>query len=221
MCFIRSQVILISLCLAFLCIDLSVRWNAVRGSPGTVVQVVPEVSSAGVGQSFTINITVLDVQNLYGVEATVNWSSSVLKPVSIDVRLGYTDGALCNSSSTSLPSIAENSTVDGQYVVAATSTAPAPPFNGTGNIVRITFEVISSGSSTIGLESLLADYPPPDRDPPYSMPIQHTTIGGSFTTLVPEIPSSAVFLVFAILTALMLPLSKRIARRPVSMSHSR
>jgi hypothetical protein len=217
---IKPQIIMISLFASLLCVNLFIRTNVVRASPETVVEVVPYAISAGVGQSFTINVTVLDVQNLYGLEATINWSPSVLEPVKIDVRLGYTDGVLYNSSSTTMPTIAENSTMDGQYVIAATSTAPAPSYNGSGNIVRITFEVINSGSSSIGLESQLADYPPPNRDPPYSLPIEHTTIGGSFTSVVPEIPSSAIFLVFMILTASALVVSKKMIKRRVSASRS-
>lgn len=212
---IKSRIILIALFVLFSSSNLIIRTNVVRGSPETAVEVVPHASTADVGQSFTINITVLNVQNLYGVEATVNWNSSVLELSNVDIRLGNTDtdGALYNTSSTSPPFIAENSTQDGQYAIAATSTAPAPSFNGSGNIVRLTFNVTNSGYSNIDLESQLYDYPPPDREPRISLPIQHTTIDGQFSTTVAEIPDSAILLVFTVLTVSALVLSKKMTKK--------
>jgi hypothetical protein len=213
---LKSQIILISLFALFLPMNFLIRTSFVRASQGTVVEVLPSEISADVGQSFTINITVANVQNLYGLDVTVDWESSVLQLVKIDVRLGHTDtdGALYNSSLTSSPYIVVNSTLDSQYEIAATSEAPAPSFNGTGNIVRLTFKVIDSGDSSIDfIQSQLSDYPPPDREPRISQPIPHSTIGGQFSTTVPEIPNLALFLGFAFLTASTLALSKKTARR--------
>jgi hypothetical protein len=213
--FNKSKLILIALFALFSSLTLPIRTNVVRGSPETAVEVVPYASTAGVGQSFTINITVFNVQNLYGIEATVKWNSSVLELSKVDIRLGHTDtdGVLYNTSSTSPPFIAENSTQNGQYAIAAASTAPAPSFNGSGDIVRITFNVNSSGHSNIDLESKLQDRPPPDREPPLSLPISHSTTGGQFDTTVAEIPNSAILLVFTVLTVSALVLSKKITRK--------
>jgi hypothetical protein len=218
--FIKSTIILVALFVSFSSSSLFIHANNARGSPETSVAVVPYASTANVGQLFTINITVLNVQNLYGVEATVSWNSSVLELGNVDIRLGQTDsdGVLCNSSSTSPPFIVENSTQDGQYVIAATSTAPASSFNGSGNIVRITFNVTNSGYSDITLESQLNDYPPPDREPRVSLPIPHTTIGGQFSTAVAEIPNSAVLVVFTVLAVLAVVFSKKMPRRRALLS---
>ncbi|MGA3193019.1 MAG: cohesin domain-containing protein [Candidatus Bathyarchaeia archaeon] len=220
--FNKSRIILIALFALFSSSSLFVRTNVVRGSPEASVEVVPYADTAGVGQSITINITVLNVQNLYGVEATVNWNSSVLELSNIDIRLGHTDtdGVLYNTSSTSPPFIAENSTQNGQYAIAATSTAPAPSFDGSGNIVRITFNVTNSGYSNIDLESQLRDYPPPDREPRVSLPIPHTTSGGQFHTTVAEIPNSAILLVFTVLTVSAVVLSKKMTRKRAPKSFS-
>lgn len=211
----KSRIILIALFALFSSLALPIRTNMVQGSPETAVDIVPYASTADVGQSFIINVTVFNVQNLYGIEATVNWNSSVLELSNVDIRLGHTDtdGVLYNTSSTSPPFIAENSTQNGQYAISATSTAPAPSFNGSGNIVRITFNVTNSGHSNIDLESQLQDYPPSDREPPLSLPIQHTTTGSQFSTTVAEIPNSAILLVFTVLAVLALVLSKKIARK--------
>jgi hypothetical protein len=213
--FIKSRMVLIALFVLFSFSSLFILSNVGQGSFETAVKAVPYASTAGVGQSFIINITVLNVQDLYGVEATVKWNSSVLGLTNVDIRLGHTDvdGVLYNTSSTSPPFVAENSTQDGQYAIAAASIASAPSFNGSGNIVRITFNVINPGYSNIDLESQLYDYAPPDREPRVSLPIQHTTIGGQFNTAVAEIPNSAILLVFMVLTVSALMLSKKMTRK--------
>jgi hypothetical protein len=179
-----------------------------------VVEVLPSAISADMGQSFAINITVVDVQNLYAVDVIVNWNSSVLQLVNVDVRLAPTDtdGVLYNSSLAPVY-IETNSTYPGSYEISATSVYPAPPFNGTGNIVIITFNVTSSGYSSIDLtESQLWDYARV-RDPPISMPIDHSTIGGQFSTTVVEIPNSVIFLAFTVLTLSAFVLSKKATRK--------
>jgi hypothetical protein len=209
---LKSQIILILLFARLLPLNFLIRTSCVQASSGTVVEVLPNAISANVSRTFTINITVLDVQNLYGLDVTVYWNSSVLELVNVDVRLGHTDadGVLYNSSLTSLPYITVNSTQGGNYEIAATSVPPAPSFNGTGNIVRITFKVIDFSYSSIDLESQLYDYAPPDREPRISLPIQHSTVGGQFGKTVVEIPNSAILLVFVFLTVSALALSKRL-----------
>jgi hypothetical protein len=166
-----------------------------QASPQTVVSVEPRDISVGTGQSFSVNITIADVQNLYGLEVTLSWNSSVLQVVNIDDRLGQTDGALNNPIY-----VAENSTQENSYVISATSTSPAPPFNGTGNMAKITFTVTNTGDSKLGIEAQLYDYPPPDRDPRISLPIAHTTIDGFFHSLVPEFSGSAILVILMMLT---------------------
>jgi hypothetical protein len=220
---LKPQIILISLFALLLPLNSLIRTSSVRASQGTVVEVLPNTISADVGQLFAINITVLDVQNLYGLDVTVDWNSSVLQLVNIDLRLGHTDtdGVLYNSSLTSSPYIAVNSTQGGHYEIAATSEAPAPSFSGTGNIARITFNVTAPGHSSIDLGSQLYDYPPPDREPRISWPIPHSTVGGQFSTTVEEIPNSAILLAFALLTVSALATSKKTIgkRAPPSVLH--
>jgi hypothetical protein len=179
----------------------------VQATPETIVKVEPSVSSADVGEIFTIKIMVLDVQNLYGVEVNLYWNSSILEPVNIDIRLNETDGVLYNPIYT-----AENSTQKGKYILVATSMNPAPPFNGSGNIVKVTFNVTNSGNSILHLETQLYDYPPPDREPRISFPIEHTTIDGSFS-VIPEFPSIIIPLLFMVLTIFAVILSKKISRK--------
>jgi hypothetical protein len=165
----------------------------------TVVKVLPQYSYADVGEEFTVNITVINVQNLYGVEITLQWNASVLRVLRIDLRLGinesYQDGVLYNPIF-----IAKNETLqtEGKYLLAATSYNPAPPYNGTGNIVKITFIVLAVGNCTLDLSSKLIDWPPPDREPRIPWPIKHTTVDGHFI-IIPEFPNKIIVIVFIIL----------------------
>lgn len=164
----------------FLLMLVLTKVNVVKTDTVTKVKVEPYASIAQVGETFTVNITLNDVENLYGVEVTFRWNASILRVVSVDVRLGvesHLDGVLHEPVF-----IAENETLqgEGKYLLASTSHSEAPPFSGGGNILRITFNVTTVGSCRLDVEAKLADWPPPDRDPRISWPILHETIDGFF-----------------------------------------
>jgi len=205
---IKPHLFLASILLMLLLIQVAV----VQAAPETVVKVEPPSSYANIDETFTINLTVADVQNLYGIDVTLYWNSSILQVVSVDLRLGvesHPDGVLHESPSP--PYIQENNVIQeqGTYRLAATSMAPSPSFNGTGNIVRITFVVISPGNCTLDLETELWDYPPPNQG---SMPIEHTTIDGFFG-LISEFPNVLILPLFIILTTFAVVFCKKISRK--------
>ena len=192
--------------LAFMTILVLSRYHVYAVASATVVKVDPNMNSANLGETFTINITVTEVQNLYGIEETLDWNASVLNAVSIDVRIGQTGGALYNSVF-----IIQNSSAPGKYSLAATSVNPAPSFNGTGTIATIAFQVTGQGNSMLNLTSKLYDYPPTNREPRVSMPIEHTVVNGLFEQVIPEMPNQpllALLLLFAA-SATALSLKKR------------
>lgn len=174
-------------CILYLLLQVS----TVQAEPSTTVSLTPTDSSAGVAETFDVNVTITNVQNLYGVEVTLNWNSTVLEAADIDVRLGQTDGALYNPVY-----IVENTTEQGKYTISASSTNPAPSFNGTGIVITLTFRVIGMGNSVLALESQLYDHPSPDE---VSQPIAHSTLDGSFHGIVPEFPDVILMLTAVIL----------------------
>ena len=202
--FVVSHINSVLFLVSFLLMSFIIQIAVVRATPETVVKVDPYTSFANVGETFTINITVVDVQNLYSIEVTLYWNSTLLKLMNIDIRLGQTDGVLYNPIY-----IAENSTQEGKYVLAAMSYSGAPSFYGNGNIVRITFNATNCGDSTLDLETQLWDYPPPDRDPRESLPIDHTAIDGSFN-IIPEFPNTITLLLFMVLAIFAITFSKKI-----------
>jgi hypothetical protein len=152
------------------------------------VKVEPPSNSADVGETFTISIVVVDVQNLYGLEINLYWNASILHVEDVDIRLGvesHPDGVL-HEDLFKIPQEGQ-----GHYSVAATSVPLAHAFDGNGTIVRMSFSVTSAGDSKLDLESQLYDYAPPDREPRISFPIEHTTVGGSLNAAQSTSPANA------------------------------
>jgi hypothetical protein len=178
-------------------------------APETVVKVEPETVSCIIGETVTFNVTVVDVQNLYGIEVVANWNSSILQAAKTDIRLGEADGALHN------PFFSEDTLQDDRYILVATSVAPASSFNGSGNIVQIDFDVINVGSGTLDIETQLYDYPPPEREPRISLPIEHTTIDSFIVIAIPELLNPYILIAFIILTVTAAILSKK--RRSIAL----
>jgi len=181
-----------------------------QNSAQTIVKVDPPTISVNNGEVFTVNITVIDVQNLYGVEVDVRWNTSLLQLMDVDIRLGvnsHPDGVLYE------PFINITQENTGEYTIAATSYTPAPPFNGSGNIIRITFQAIDDGETAIDLETKLYDYPPPDRVPRESQPIPYTTINGTII-IIPEFSNAIILVIFLIIATTLLTLLARNQKKP-------
>jgi hypothetical protein len=142
----------------------------------TVVKVEPPLSFARIGEAFTVNITVVNVQNLYGIEIALYWNASILRIADTDIRLGkedYPDGVLHK------PVYKNETFMEDKYLLYGLSTQPAPSFNGSGTIVRLTFKVTGIGTSDLSLETKLAS----NIIPPGSTAVEeiaHKTINGFF-----------------------------------------
>ena len=183
-----------------------------QATPETIVQVEPYSSSADLAETFAINVTIVEVQNLYGISLTLSWNSTILQVVGLDLRLGvesHPDGVLHELPYAPIFIVENNLVQDqGKYFLGATSVFPASSYNGTGNIVAVIFNVTSSGDSNLDLETQLYDYPPPDREPRISWPIEHMTIGGSFN-IIPEFSIIAMLLILMVLTGFIILLLRR------------
>jgi hypothetical protein len=172
-----------------------------QGSGNTTVAVNPQVTNALIGETIKVNITLSNVQNLYGVDVSLLWNPSALSVQNIDIRLGvesHPDGVLHETPSAEI-FIQENTTdqVNGEYDLIATSVAPAPSFSGSGNIVIITFNVTDVGHSDLILITELGDY-----NPSGSNLIDHTDVDGSVDSVIPEFPSAiAIIIVLVLVTA--------------------
>ena len=188
----------------------------------TTVAVKPSESSPRLGETISINVTIANVQNLYALDVTLQWNSSALTVVNVDLRLGvesHSDGVLHGSrlnydDSTLVPGdiLVEESNASqemGEYHLVATCIGSATnSFSGSGNIAILTFNVTSIGHSELGLTTELADY-----NPSGSSFIDHTDLNGSVNAVIPEFPSAAALMLLFIVTTLVVAFSKKILKK--------
>ena len=173
---------------------------------GTTVKAQPSNATPNVGATITVDITVTNVQNLYGVTVQLNWNPTVLKIVSATNFLGveaHSGGVLHQTVSI----IADTSSQQtGEYDLSAFSEVPAASFSGNGKIATLTFTVIHSGHSGLTLQSDLADKPAAGGT---SNLINHTDLSGSVDSPVPEFPTAVALFVFLVLAAASLVFAKK------------
>ena len=141
----------------------------------TVVSLEPHASFRQVGETLTLQVRLVNVESLYGVEVTVYWNASLLNMTDVDVRLGESDGVLYEpifSPITDRVSIEKN-----RCTILGTSQPPAASFNGSGTIAILTFNVTAIGQCELSLESKLASNIMTSTG---VEPITHTKVSGFF-----------------------------------------
>ena len=137
-------------CMLILTLAITIAFlSGVNANPQTIVKVEPYQNVFGLGQQFTANITITDVQDLFGLEVGLYWNSSVLKLLTTGIMLGvesHPNGVLYGN-------ITKSETIgSGNYLLWGTSIGQqTPSFNGSGTIVTLTFNVTSIGSSELEL----------------------------------------------------------------------
>ena len=122
----------------------------------TTISVVPQSNHVTVGQTLTVKIEISNVQNLYGVDIELTWSTSMLKLVSNQSYVGVSNGIL-NTPVLTVQDTADQAT--GEYNLIATSENPAGPYSGSATIATLTFTVTSAGSSSLTLKSSSSSTP--------------------------------------------------------------
>ena len=200
-----------------------------QGSVNTVASVTPAQTSSQVGKTLVVNITLSNVENLYGLDVTLDYNNSVLqligaKPDGINIAsasgfLGTNSipgGVLYGNPLTNDTNAIETGCIyyntslstANEYHFFATSVNPASSFNGSGTIASLTFNVLGSGHSDLILNSTLADHPEPGETT--SEAIMHTDISASVDVAqVPEFPLTVALAFLAAVVTLILTLSKK------------
>jgi hypothetical protein len=205
-----AKILLFILFIALLSFSLIQRAFS-QSSNNTTVAVDPQATNALLGETITVNITISNVQNLYGVDVTLFWDPFVLTIQNVNLRLGvesHTDGILHETASAEI--FVQNNTIDqenGEYHLVATSVAPAPSFSGSGNIATLSFNVTHVGHSDLILMSDLGDY-----NPSGSNLIDHTDVNGSVDSVIPEFPSAIAIGIIVVLVTAAAVVYKRIGK---------
>ena len=172
---LRAVLFMLVLGLSTVCF-LQVASSQVSGN--TIVKVQPSETEIRVGETFSISVVIESVENLYGLDLTLRWNSSVLEFQSVNLGLGVEShpGGVLHEDSGAEIYVAENNASEAEYVLAATSVGPVSSFNGSGTVFSISFKAMGAGQSSLDLETELADHPSSGGT---ANLIEHTVVRGS------------------------------------------
>jgi len=152
--------------------------SGTNAAPQTIVKVEPYQNVAGLDQQFTVNITITEVQNLFGLEVKVYWNTSILQLLDTDAMLGvesHPNGVLYGNV------FADETNKSGEYrIYGASIGQQTPSFNGSGTIVRLSFNVTSTGSCELAVQATLYSKPPVGEP---ATQIDHSTQNGYYSPI--------------------------------------
>lgn len=171
----------------------------VRSSPTAKVKIDPHYVMASVGSQFNISIVIEDVTGLFAFDIKLRWDPTVLSCLNIQSLVGvesHPDGILYEGESGILALqnnvFNESDQVPSAmaqfipfYWVVYSSMAPAPPFNGTGKVATLTFNVTAAGSSRFDLLEI-------DLSDSLAGVIPYEPVDGAFGRLSIRLSSSTV-----------------------------
>jgi hypothetical protein len=186
----------------------------------TFLNTAPSQTTLGIGQTLTVNITITNVENLYAVDLTLDWNSTVLHLVNAKLNLGTSSvpggGVLYGSPVSDSPTpggVYANTSLstESEFHLIASSEAPAPSYNGTGTIATLTFNVTALGHSDINLLSDITDHPEAGET---SEEIIHFDYSNAINaTTIPEFPGTAVLALLMICATVAVLLSRNQIRK--------
>ena len=113
-----------------------------------MVSVSPSSVTATIGQSFSIDIIILNVLDLYGWEFRLNWSASLLEAVSI------IEGPFLKSGGTTFSYYYINATT-AHIVMDCTLLGSIPGVGGSGMLATITFYAKAKGECPLDLNDVI------------------------------------------------------------------
>ncbi len=133
----------------------------------TSVNAQASTTQPQVGSTLTVNVKISNVQNLFSIDTTLQWNSSVLTLTTTVLNLGdsHSNGVLhgnnLNTDANNLNSgdiYVQETKVAGSYELVATSVgATTSSFSGSGTIATLTFNVVNPGSAGLSLSTDLSD----------------------------------------------------------------
>ncbi len=194
-----------NLSLMLICALLAISSVNAAFAQSTVVKAVASSSQPKIGDTLTVNITISNVQNLFGVDVELTWDKNVLSMISATSLLGvesHPEGVLHETGTDTLLVAADSVSQEaGQYTLTATSTGSASAFSGSGTIATLKFNVTGTGATELSMTSELSDKPASGQNSNF---IVHTDTADAVDAVVPEFPSILLvgFLIVAATAAL-------------------
>ncbi|HUW47377.1 MAG TPA: dockerin type I domain-containing protein [Patescibacteria group bacterium] len=127
-------------------------WVNIAESTVTAISVVPQLTSANLGQSFSINVTVSDVVDLYAWEIELSWNPSLLGTISV------TEGSFLKSGGDTFFIYSWNDT-QGHSLIDCTLIGQIVGVSGSGVLATVTFLVLGLGETPLDLhDEVLLDH---------------------------------------------------------------
>jgi LysM repeat protein len=125
----------------------------------TTVSIQPATQTIHVGETTTVDVQIDNVSNLFGVDLRLSFDPSIVKVVDSNPLVDGVQvepGAFLDISGGKgfvVDNSADNTA--GTINYAATLLSPADPVSGGGPLIRITFEGVGEGESSITLDSVM------------------------------------------------------------------
>jgi hypothetical protein len=118
-------------------------------SPIATVYVSPQNNTYNLDEVFTINVTVANVTDFYGVDIVFAWDPAILEYVNHTATIPIEDfpGGILHEPV--MPIVDSVNATAGTYQVAKASMDPAPAFTGTGTAFNMTFRVKSTSGACL------------------------------------------------------------------------
>jgi hypothetical protein len=123
---------------------------------GTTVLVDPAQAVVFRGESFSINVKITDVSDLYGWEFKLYWNSTILNCTNAVVQ---TPAEWQNNKLDYAPGLESNYNIThARYWAAQSAANPAPSFSGSMTIATLTFQALQPGTTLLILtDTVLGD----------------------------------------------------------------
>jgi hypothetical protein len=190
-----NKILSLLVCVAFLFYGLS----SVLAQSSTIVNAQASSNQSQVGSIITVTLEISNVQNLAGIDSTLQWNPSILTLTTVVLNLGdsHSNGVLHGSNLNYDPDNLQSgdiyvseTKVSGSYNLVAQSIGQSNPgFTGSGTIATLTFNVIKVGQAGLSLQTDLADHPPTGQ---IANNILHQDIADSVTVVTPGSSSSPI-----------------------------
>jgi len=155
----------------------------------TTVSATASNTQPDVGSTLTVTLAISNVQNLFGIDTTLQWNPSVLSLSNTALNLGDSqhNGVLYGIINRDYSSIAfvdiyfNKTKVSWSYELVAQSFCQVTPsYNGSATIATLTFYVVKPGPAGLSLQTDLADRALPGQN---SNNIAHQDTASSVTAV--------------------------------------
>jgi hypothetical protein len=180
----------------------------------TTVSAETSSNQLKVGDTLTFTLKIRDAVDLYGVDVTLSWNTSVLEAVSATNALGveaHSDGVLHQSAAFPVY-VKEDAITDGQYHLLATSQGQSTPsFSGSGTIATIAFNVTGTGSANLSLDDV--ELSTRDAAGEISLITPETNVS-TVNAVIPEFPVIALILALAVAAATVIIITAKKFSKP-------